>query len=149
MKIFLDTSSLFKLYHREADTQTIEEIFSSFTVKNIYLSQITKVEFASSIWKKVRTKDVSEFDALTILEAFKSDFSKYIFIATDSKIIEDARSLVTKYGLKGLRTLDSIQLATSISLASSVDLFITSDNLLKLLLDEEGLPTDIPKIISF
>ncbi len=71
MKIFLDTSSLFKLYHREAKTT---------------------------------------------LELFEADCSKYTFIATDSIIIEQARKLTTKYGLKGLRTLDSIQLSTSIAL---------------------------------
>jgi predicted nucleic acid-binding protein len=60
MKIFLDTSSLFKLYHREADTVIIEQIFSQLTVTNVYLSEITKVEFTSSVWKKVRTKEITE-----------------------------------------------------------------------------------------
>ena len=36
MKIFLDTSSLFKLYHREADTAIIEQIFSQATVNQQY-----------------------------------------------------------------------------------------------------------------
>ncbi len=143
MNIFLDTSSLFKLYHREADTQIIEEIFSSFTVKNIYLSQITKVEFASSIWKKVRTNEISNNDAKVILELFDADFKKYIFIPIDRIIIDQARDLVIKYSLKGLRTLDALQLSTSLSLAKIVSLFITSDNLLKTILNEEGLTTEI------
>ena len=88
MKIFLDTSSLFKLYHREIDTVLIEQIFSKVTVTSIYLSEITKVEFTSSFWKKVRTKEITELDAIKTLQLFERDSAKYTFIATDSLIIE-------------------------------------------------------------
>ncbi len=144
MKIFLDTSSLFKLYHREADTVIIEEIFSQAVVTNVYLSEITKVEFTSSVWKKVRTKEITESEATKTLQLFDEDCAKYTFVATDSIIIEQARNLTTKYGLKGLRTLDSIQLSSAISLIKEVGLFVSSDNLLKSLLDEEGLKTEMP-----
>jgi predicted nucleic acid-binding protein len=144
MKIFLDTSSLFKLYHREEDTVIIEQIFSQVLVTDVYLSEITKVEFTSSVWKKVRTKEITELEAHTTLQLFERDCDKYTFIATDSIIIEQARNLTTKYGLKGLRTLDSIQLSSAISLTKEVGLFVVSDNLLKLLLNEEGLQTEMP-----
>jgi hypothetical protein len=49
MIIFLDTSSLFKLYHREADTAELELIFSTGKITNIYLSEISKIEFTSTI----------------------------------------------------------------------------------------------------
>jgi predicted nucleic acid-binding protein len=55
MKIFLDTSSLFKLYHREADTFLLEQLFSAVTITNVFLSEISKIEFTSTVWKKVRT----------------------------------------------------------------------------------------------
>jgi len=139
MKIFLDTSSLFKLYHREADTDIIEKIFSKYKVTNVYLSEITKVEFTSTIWKKVRTKEITEALAKTTLELFDTDLIKYTFIASNSLLIEQARLLTSKYGLNGLRTLDSIQLSSAISLKSEVDLFVTSDKLLKSLLAIEGL----------
>ena len=144
MKIFLDTSSLFKLYHREVDTVLIEQIFSQVTVTIVYLSEITKVEFTSSVWKKVRTKEITELDAIKTLQLFERDSAKYTFLATDSIILEKARILTTKYGLKGLRTLDSIQLSTAISLRAEVGLFVTSDNLLKSLFRDEGLQTEMP-----
>ena len=96
------------------------------------------------IWKKVRTGEITEAEAKTTLELFEADYTRYSFIATDSIIIEQARFMVSKYGLKGLRTLDSIQLSTAITLATEVKLFITSDTLLKSLLTEEGLQTEIP-----
>ena len=81
MNIFFDTSSLFKLYHREADTVIIEQIFSRGIVTNVYLSEITKVEFASSVWKKVRTREITELEATATLQLFERDSDKYTFIA--------------------------------------------------------------------
>ena len=53
--------------------------------------------------------------------------------------------LLTKYRIEGLRTLDSIQLATCVALRHEADLFLTSDNLLQTLLQKEGLPAELPK----
>ena len=98
-------------------------------------------EFTSTVWKKVRTKKISELEANTTLELFETDFVKYSFIATDSIIIEQARIFTTKYGIRGLRTLDSIQLSTAVFLSQRVDVFFTADILLKSFFDAEGLRT--------
>ena len=60
MKIFLDTSSLIKLYHFESGTDYLDQIFEEYIISEIFLSDIAKVEFNSAIWKKVRTKDLTE-----------------------------------------------------------------------------------------
>ena len=143
MKIFLDTSSLFKLYHQETGTEELEKMFSQVKITHIYLSEITKVEFTSTVWKKVRTKEITKEQAELTLELFESDFTKYNFITTDSLILEQARNLTTNYGVEGLRTLDSIQLSTCMSLSKQVDAFFTADRLLKTLIETEGLPTEI------
>ena len=144
MKIFLDTSSLFKLYHEEEGTEDLEKVFSQAKITAIFLSEITKVEFASTIWKKVRTKEITVEQAETTLYLFENDFAKYNFVTTDSLILERARNLTTKYGIEGLRTLDSIQLSTCIELAKQSDVFYTADKLLKTLIEKEGLPTKMP-----
>ena len=145
MKLFLDTSSLFKLYHREDGTAELESVFSTAKITHIFLSEISKVEFTSTVWKKVRTKEISESVAKTTLELFESDFAKYTFAATDSITLEQARNLASKYGVAGLRTLDSIQLSTCVALSEQVDVFFTADKLLKTLLETEGLQTEMPK----
>ena len=38
MKIFLDTSSLFKLYHEEEGTEELEKVFSQAKITEIFLS---------------------------------------------------------------------------------------------------------------
>lgn len=141
MKIFLDTSSLFKLYHKESDTDIIERVFADHNITTIYLSEIAKIEFASTIWKKVRVKELTESQAKAILDLFEQDFGKYTFIPSDAIINEQARNLITKYGKQGLRTLDSIQLSTSVFLSGKANLFITTDKLLATFFKLELLPT--------
>lgn len=145
MKLFLDTSVLFKLYHRETDTAEFERIFSNFRITNVFLSEITKIEFASTIWKKVRTNEVTPEQANRTLQLFTNDFEKYTFITTDSLVLEQARNLVSKYGIQGLRTLDGIQLATAVLLSSQADLFFTADKLLQSFMQSEGLLTEMPE----
>lgn len=47
--------------------------------------------------------------------------------------------MTTKYGMQGLRTLDSIQFSTAILLARQADVFFTADKLLKSFFETEGL----------
>lgn len=143
MKVFLDTSSLFKLYHREEGTAELEEIFTLKRITGIYLSDIAKIEFSSTIWKKVRLKEISQQEAQTTMKLFQTDFEKFSFIPVKNEIIEQASSLISKYGIQGLRTLDSIQLATAISLSKEASIFFTADNLLKSIFIAEGLPTEL------
>ena len=51
MNVFFDTSSLFKLYHREIETEELMNLFSVEGVEAIYLAEITKIEFSSVVWK--------------------------------------------------------------------------------------------------
>lgn len=144
MKVFLDTSSLVKLYHEENDTPSIEAVFLQHQVKIIFLSELSKIEFTSTILKKVRTHQLTEKAARDIIKVFESDIVKFTFVRIDSTIIEQAISLITKYGIQGLRTLDSLQFSTAVSLKNYADLFITSDKLLDSFFGQESLPTFKP-----
>ena len=96
------------------------------------------------MWKKVRTKEITEPEAKTTLDLFETDFEKYNFEATDSVMIEQARLLPAKYGKLGLRTLDSIQLSAAVLLRDKVDTFFTADKLLKSLFAAECLTVEMP-----
>lgn len=143
MNIFLDTSSLFKLYHKEPGTAVIEQIFRNNAVTTVFLSEIAKIEFASTIWKKVRTHEISEIQAATLIDLFDKDSEHLTFIQIDSIITEQAKRLISKYGKQGLRTLDSIQLSTAVTLREHAGLFITSDNLLNDFFKMEALPGEL------
>lgn len=143
MKIFLDTSSLFKLYHQEEGTLELEKVFSTEHITHVFPSEITKVEFSSTLWKKVRTKELTTEVATNTLIMFEQDFNNFTFISTDSLLLEKAKRLLSIHGSDGLRTLDSIQLATCISLADDADVFFTADKLLQNLLSKNGLKTNL------
>ena len=63
------------------------------------------------------------------------------FVSTDNTVIETAKLLLSKYGSDGLRTLDSIQLATAVVLKKYVQLNKCADKLLEKLMLLEGLNT--------
>jgi hypothetical protein len=75
------------------------------------------------------------------LALFESAFAKYNFVTINSLILEQARNLLTKYGIEGLRTLVSVQLSTCIALTKEVEVFYTADKLLQTLMEKEGLST--------
>jgi len=139
MKIYLDTSSLVKLYHDEVGTEELDKIFNNYVIDQIFLSEIAKLEFNSAIWKKVRAKDISSNEAKEIIEAFEFDVEKYTFILIDSSVIEDALSLLSKYGSKGLRSLDAIQLASVLQVEEKISFAKTADELLKDLMINEDI----------
>ena len=91
-------------------------------------------------------KEITETEAKITLDLLESDFEKYTFVRVDSFIVEQARILTSKYGILGLRTLDSIQLSTSVTLLQEVNIFFTSDILLKSLFVAEGLKLKCPAI---
>ena len=75
MNIFLDTSSLLKLYHKEKGTNELLKLISE-KAEQIYLSELAKIEFNSAIWKKVRTKEFTKDGAEQIIAFFENDFDK-------------------------------------------------------------------------
>ena len=139
MNVFFDTSSLFKLYHRENGTEELMNLFTEEGVEVIYLAEITKVEFSSVVWKKCRKNDIDENLASLLIEKFENDSLKFTYIPEGRLLRENAKGSIGKYWRKGLRTLDSIQLASALKVKNQIKFFLTSDNLLAEIAQIEGL----------
>lgn len=114
MNIFLDTSTLVKLYYTEVDSATIETYITTNKVEEIYLSNIAKTEYSSAICKKLRTKNIDENIATFLLASFEKDYPNYTFISLSNELVDNSNLLIKKYGNIGLRTLDSLQLASAL-----------------------------------
>ena len=145
MVVFLDTSTLVKLYYKESDSEQLVNVISKIA-DEIFLFEISKVEFASAIWKKVRTGDIEQETAVKVISCFESDYETFNWLFADSNIIEISRNLFKKYGLTSLRTLDALQLGACISAKSEIDVFLTNDIFLKELFEKEDLATSIDKL---
>ncbi len=143
MVIFLDTSTLVKLYFTEDDSiELMDKIFTKVT--QIYLSKLSKIEFVSALWKKVRMGDIEKDICLKIIEHFKHDEDKYNWIENiDDKFVETAINLLKKYGLQKLKSLDAMQLASALLIKNKVDVFLTNDIFLKKLFEAENLKTEL------
>lgn len=137
MNIYLDTSSLVKIYHREADSDKIIKILPEF--QRIFLSELTKIEFVSAFWKKVKNGEASEKEAREGIHFFENDYEKFNWVFIDREITLSAKNLMNKYWGDGLRTLDSIQLASAVSLRDEAGKFLTSDKILKRIMEKEEL----------
>jgi len=140
MKIFLDTSSLVKLYHEEEGTSELLATLSK-GVDEMWLSELAILEFRSALWKKVRTRELQETDAMGVVKCFSSDQNKFHWVTIGPSIVHQAADSFMKYGVNGLRTLDSIQLATALHLKSPDLVCLTSDTLLRSFFLEENLNT--------
>jgi len=141
MKIYLDTSSLFKLYHKEIGTEEMDQLFSSNNITAIFLSELTNLEFFSALLKRVRMKEMSIENADEIIKLFKEDLKKYTIITVSTDVFENASRLILKYGQDGLRTLDALQLASAIEVKNIVTKYFTADKLLLSLFEKEFLTT--------
>lgn len=73
MRLFLDTSSLFMLYHEEEGSLAVERLFTDHKVTAVFLSELTKIEFASTVWKKVRTGAIDERQASLSSESLPTE----------------------------------------------------------------------------
>ncbi len=73
------------------------------------------------------------------IDSFQNDFDKYAWIAIKPDIIASAQELLMTHGKRGLRTLDSIQLASILILKEEECTFITFDSNLKYISQAENL----------
>jgi predicted nucleic acid-binding protein len=139
MRVFFDTSSLFKLYHYEDGTEELMRLFTEIGIETIYLAEITKIEFSSVVWKKCRKNEIDESLACQLIESFERDSVKFSYVPEGHVLRNQAHGLIGKHWKKGLRTLDSIQLASALKVKAQIGLFLTSDKLLSEISQTEGL----------
>ncbi len=78
---------------------------------------------------------------MILILKFDKDTIKFSFIPESQLLRQKARGLIGKHWRKGLKTLDSIQLASALMVKSEIELFLTSDNLLSEISQIEGLAT--------
>ena len=121
---YIDTSVLAAYYCPEPLSDLAEKYLLS--ERRPAISQLTEVELASAVSRKVREKELSEKDGLGILDTFQShiDASMYTYLILDSRHYRLARSWISRLSTS-LRTLDALHLA--VSAASDLEL-ITADN---------------------
>lgn len=112
---FFDTSALIKLYHEEVGTEQVEEIFGR-TDNSIIISELSIVEFYSTLARKRRRGEIAPQAQEEALKSFEEDCaSRFVVAPLTTAIVQKAKELLRTHGnSSALRALDALQLAASL-----------------------------------
>ena len=127
MRVFLDTSALMALYHREPKTLQVEAYAKG---SKIFISRLALTEFRSALFRLVRANVLKLHEARALLEAFRKDLGKYRIQEIDMRVWTESLALIEKHGSRiNLQSLDALQLASAKSAANRNPLreFVTLD----------------------
>ena len=143
MNYFFDSSAIVKRYHPETGSLKVETIFREPNCR-IIISRLTVVELQSAFALKVRTGKLNE-RSLALLRSRALDDVATGAITVVS--VKDAhytvsQRLIVQYGnLKGIRTLDAIQLAVALEAheLGGLDVLVAADKTLVEIASLEGI----------
>lgn len=109
--IYLDTSSLVKLYVEEEYSQKVVDLVRSSTVTATSLVAYAEARaaFARRFMEKAFTPD--EYGRL--IASFNEDWENYLLVQVTKELVRLAGDLAEKHGLRGF---DAIHLSSAVSL---------------------------------
>ena len=144
MKYYFDTSSLVKIYHREEGTETVLNIYKSHD--EIIISELSKIEFISTIYRKYREHEISHETLTAVMQKFEDDVKiRYEVLKFSSLVIDEAWNLICRLSEKhSLKTQDSIQFAFFRTYCETDTVFVCSDDKFVKLVENEGVKTLSP-----
>ena len=125
MKAYIDTSILAGAYCKEPDSERAQHILQNCEPA---ISSLTRLEFSSSIAKKLRTKNLTKSEAALVVSQFHAHIREGVFeiLPIRESHYALANDWVDSFATS-LRTLDALHLA----LAHANDaILITSDKVL-------------------
>lgn len=104
----------------------------------VAISELAILEMTSALNRRFLSGELTKRKLDWVLERFYSDLEDYVVVTISSETISLATSLVLKHGLK---TLDSLQLASALRIKGIKDeasVFVTFDEKLKNAAEKEG-----------
>lgn len=131
MNIYLDTSAVIKLYHREIGSEELLTFLRRSAADLIITTaDITRIEFHSAFLRRVRTGEIVLAPIQRVFEAFDRDLSMFNLIPVEETVKHLAVMLLDQIApQRGLRTLDAFQLAAVLFCHRiiPIDFFVTAD----------------------
>ncbi|EDN66474.1 conserved hypothetical protein [Beggiatoa sp. PS] len=130
MNLFVDTSALIKLYHREIGTDNFINSLHRQDNLVITMTDISRVECHSALMKRVRIGKLSLKNAREALIGFEQEIKVFHLVEVDILAKELAIHLLNQIAHQyNLATLDAMQLATAILSHQDVaiDYFVACD----------------------
>ncbi len=150
MGSFLDTSALAKYYHQELGSEAVERVIRE-AAGACFISRLGALEMHSVIAMKFRTGEISMGTVDAVRLKFRADIRRKRIrsVPVWNRHYEAAQALLNVYGgTHGLRTLDSLHLASALELFrnGTIDSFVTADRVLCRVAPLEGLNVLNPEV---
>ena len=112
MRLFLDTSALIKLFHREIRTDFVIQLVNDPQNK-LWISELTIIEFFSATYRLYRESRINDEELNNAVNGFDKECDRFNIVSLNEAVIREARELLTKLGKSiPLRSLDALQLAS-------------------------------------
>ncbi len=141
MNLFFDTSALIKKYIDERGSDRVDQLLEK--ADEVYISSILELETISTFNRLLLEKAISASDYKVLKSEFETDLQFYKIVNLDESIILKAKNIIETYKLK---SLDSIHLASAVSLSGSADYFVVCDDKLIKSCSKEGLKIINPNV---
>jgi predicted nucleic acid-binding protein len=109
--LYLDTSSLVKLYVEESASADVEGLVGSAEVTGTSL--IAYAEARAAFARRFRENSFSSKDYNQLRSQFDSDWKNFLSIHVNLDIVQMAGDLAEKHGLRGF---DAVHLASAVTL---------------------------------
>jgi predicted nucleic acid-binding protein len=145
---FFDTSALVKLYHYEAGTERVEEVFTQ-PDSPMVISELATVELHAALARRVRMGEITVQAQDEALRNFEDDCAhRFVIDPFGSPVMQRARELLQRYGsTRALRTLDALQLGACLTVQSRGEVvFVCADTPLGEIGKLEGLTVFNPEM---
>jgi predicted nucleic acid-binding protein len=113
--VYLDTSSLVKLYVAEQGSDEVRQFLAA--ARAAATSALTYVEARAAFARRYREKELERRDYAMVRRDLDADWPGYISIDVSSALCRSAGELAEQYRLK---SLDAIHLASFAELASTL-----------------------------
>ena len=120
MILYLDTSSLVKLYVRESNSR--ETKLLAQTAQVLATSRIAYVEARAAFARKRRDRGLSASQYRSILRYLDQDWDSYFVVDISESLVKMAASLAERHSL---RALDAIHLASGFALHEKAGRMVT------------------------
>jgi uncharacterized protein len=137
--LYLDTSSLIKLYVPETESAAVKRLVDAAEV--VATSRIAYAEARAAFARKRRERGVSPADYRTILQDFDHDWENYFLVDVSDALVKLGGLLAEKHALRGF---DAIHLGSAMIMRRQGDQpvsFSCFDARLALAARREGLKT--------
>ncbi|MFP4427760.1 MAG: type II toxin-antitoxin system VapC family toxin [Desulfovermiculus sp.] len=136
MILYLDTSSLVKLYVEESGSNLVDRLVNSSRI--IATSIVAYAEARAAFARRHREKSLSAIHYDHVKQELRQDWPNYCVVQAHQDVVLGAGDLAEKYALRGF---DAIHLASAVALKSTASsvIFSAFDVRLQQAAGQEGL----------